>query len=113
MMEASCPRRAPAGRGPCSPPSTRMRPALPTPAHDLPLLPPPGAPAAQRLQPAAVERDLVFGRGGAAGLKLDLARPADGPGPYPAVVCIPGGAWRLGDRRFLSMNFRAMDNQSL
>jgi acetyl esterase/lipase len=69
--------------------------------------------AAERLYEIAVERDVVYGKGGGVDLKLDLARPKDGAGPYPAVVCMHGGAWRLGDRRFLSMNFRTMGNQSL
>ncbi len=79
----------------------------------LPLLAPARLPAAERLHAVTVERDLVYGKGGNVELKLDLARPTDGPGPYPAVVCIHGGAWRLGDRRFLSMRFRTMDNQSI
>jgi acetyl esterase/lipase len=90
-----------------------MRPALVRLALVLPLAIPTPTPAAERLHAVAVERDLVYGTGGGTDLKLDLARPADGPGPYPAVVCIHGGAWRLGDRRFLSMNIRSMDNQSL
>jgi acetyl esterase/lipase len=90
-----------------------MRSAVLTLALVLTLLAPARAPAAGRLHSVAVERDLVYGKGGDTDLKLDLAHPTDGPGPYPAVVCIHGGAWRLGDRHFLSMNFRAMDNQSL
>lgn len=31
-------------------------------------------------------------------LKLDLARPKEGAGPFPAVVCIHGGGWRAGDK---------------
>ena len=31
-------------------------------------------------------------------LKLDLARPAEGTGPFPAVVVIHGGAWRGGNK---------------
>src|SRR4029450_7738136 len=30
--------------------------------------------------------------------KLDLARPAQGDGPFPAVLVIHGGAWRGGDK---------------
>lgn len=30
-------------------------------------------------------------------LQLDLARPAEGEGPFPAVVCIHGGGFREGD----------------
>jgi acetyl esterase/lipase len=32
-------------------------------------------------------------------LKLDLARPKDGEGPFPAVLCIHGGGFRAGSRQ--------------
>src|SRR5204863_524776 len=31
-------------------------------------------------------------------LQVDLARPKDGAGPFPAVVCIHGGGFRAGTR---------------
>jgi len=77
------------------------------------LLTPATLPAAEPRHAVLVERDLVFGKGGATDLKLDLARPKDGSGPYPGVVCIHGGAWRLGSHRFLSMNVRAAGGQSI
>jgi acetyl esterase/lipase len=40
--------------------------------------------------------DVVFMKSGDVELKLDLARPAEGEGPFPAVVVIHGGAWRGG-----------------
>src|SRR5205085_737673 len=40
-----------------------------------------------------VERGLVYGKGGDVDLKLNLALPATGKGPYPAVVCVHGGGW--------------------
>jgi alpha/beta hydrolase fold len=43
-----------------------------------------------------VEKDIVYGKGGEEELRLDLARPAEGKGPFPLVVCIHGGAWRAG-----------------
>ena len=45
-----------------------------------------------------VEKDLVYGQGGEVDLKLDLARPAEGDGPFPAIVFIHGGGWFGGDR---------------
>jgi acetyl esterase/lipase len=44
------------------------------------------------------ERDIVYTKAGATELKLDLARPAQGDGPFPAVLVIHGGAWRSGDK---------------
>jgi acetyl esterase/lipase len=43
--------------------------------------------------------DLVFSTAAGTPLKLDLARPKAGPGPFPAVVFLFGGGWRDGDRR--------------
>ena len=48
------------------------------------------------------ERDLVYGRGGAENLKLDLAMPKDGAGPFPAIVFLHGEGWRAGNRRQMS-----------
>jgi acetyl esterase/lipase len=45
------------------------------------------------------ENDVVFGKGGKTELKLDLAMPKDGEGPFPAIVCIHGGGWVSGDRK--------------
>ncbi len=44
------------------------------------------------------ERDIVYTKVGATELKLDVARPAQGDGPFPAVLVIHGGAWRGGDK---------------
>jgi acetyl esterase/lipase len=57
---------------------------------------------AQGKPAVVVERDLVYGKGGDTDLKLDLAMPKEGTGPFPAVVCIHGGAWREGNRQDLS-----------
>ena len=46
-----------------------------------------------------VEKDIIYGRAGGVELKLDLARPAEGVGPFPAVLCIHGGGWQLGDKQ--------------
>lgn len=45
-----------------------------------------------------IEKDLVYGRAGDVELKMDLARPTEGTGPFPAVVWIHGGGWRMGTR---------------
>lgn len=47
------------------------------------------------------ERKIVYGKAGKIDLELDLAMPADGKGPYPAVVCIHGGGWKAGSRQTL------------
>ena len=44
------------------------------------------------------ENDLVYTKAGDAELKLDLARPAEGDGPFPAVLVIHGGGWRAGNK---------------
>jgi acetyl esterase/lipase len=71
------------------------------------LLPPPAA-TAQTSPPVEVERGLVFGTGGGRELKLDLARPRDGEGPFPAVVCLHGGGWVGGDRGQLEQTIRVL-----
>ncbi len=42
--------------------------------------------------------DLVYARRGEVELKLDLAYPVGGDGPFPAVVVLYGGAWRTGNK---------------
>jgi acetyl esterase/lipase len=59
------------------------------------------APAAESAAPAveiATEEGLTFGRGGDSELQLDLARPAQGTGPFPGLVYIHGGGWYAGNR---------------
>jgi acetyl esterase/lipase len=46
----------------------------------------------------AIANDLVYTKAGDVELKLDLARPDGGDGPFPAVLVIHGGAWRGGDK---------------
>jgi acetyl esterase/lipase len=47
------------------------------------------------------EKNIVYGKGDDVDLELDLAMPAQGKGPFPAIVCIHGGGWRAGDRKQL------------
>ena len=44
------------------------------------------------------ERDVEYANPDGQHLKLNLARPKDGAGPFPAVVCIHGGGFRAGNR---------------
>jgi acetyl esterase/lipase len=44
------------------------------------------------------EQDIVYTKAGTTELKLDLARPSQGDGPFPAMVVIHGGAWRAGSK---------------
>ncbi|HEY4258618.1 MAG TPA: alpha/beta hydrolase [Schlesneria sp.] len=46
-----------------------------------------------------IEQDLVYGKGGEVELKLDLARPKEGEGPFPGLVLIHGGGWSGGKRQ--------------
>jgi acetyl esterase/lipase len=42
--------------------------------------------------------DLVYSKVGSTELKLDIAYPVEGAGPFPAVVVLYGGAWRTGNK---------------
>ena len=46
---------------------------------------------------AAVKTDVVYGKAADVDLKLDFAQP-DGPGPFPTVICVHGGAWMTGSK---------------
>jgi acetyl esterase/lipase len=45
-----------------------------------------------------IDQDLAYSKQGSRELKLDIARPAEGDGPFPAVLVIHGGAWRQGNK---------------
>lgn len=49
-------------------------------------------------QDVIVENDIEFSNPDNQRLLLNLARPAKGDGPFPAVLCIHGGGFRAGDR---------------
>lgn len=55
-----------------------------------------------RGQGPAIERDVVFGKGGDVELRMDVCRPkSDGKTrakPAPVVACVHGGAWIVGHR---------------
>lgn len=70
-------------------------------------------PAWSQSRPAGIQfhKDIVYGKGGDVDLHLDIAQPSSGGGPYPAVVCVHGGAWVAGHRgelhgivRYLAQN---------
>jgi acetyl esterase/lipase len=44
------------------------------------------------------EYDVAYTTAAGRELRLDLARPAEGDGPFPAIFVIHGGAWRGGDK---------------
>lgn len=48
-----------------------------------------------------LETNLVFGTGGKQPLHLDLTRPKQGDGPFPALVMVHGGGWLGGDKESL------------
>jgi len=54
--------------------------------------------AADEPKQVATANDVVYTKVGSTELKLDLARPADGNGPFPAVLVIHGGGWRGGNK---------------
>lgn len=43
--------------------------------------------------------DIPYTKVGDRELKLDMAEPAEGDGPFPAVVFIHGGGWAAGDKK--------------
>ena len=45
------------------------------------------------------EYDISYSKPGGEDLTLDLARPSEGDGPFPAVVIIHGGGWTAGDKK--------------
>lgn len=52
----------------------------------------------RRGPPVTTEDNLVYGKVGDRELKLDMARPATGDGPFPAILFIHGGGWSGGNR---------------
>ena len=67
-----------------------------------------GLTAAARAGDVREATDLVYGKGGGADLRLDLVMPADGDGPFPAVVCIHGGGWVGGKRQDMDQTVQVL-----
>jgi acetyl esterase/lipase len=55
-----------------------------------------------------VDNDVVFTKAGDTELRLDLAMPQDGDGPFPAVLCLHGGGWVGGDRTQMAQTIRVL-----
>jgi acetyl esterase/lipase len=55
---------------------------------------------AQETVPAGVEfeKNIEYSNPDDQHLQLNMARPKEGPGPFPAVICIHGGGFRAGTR---------------
>ena len=45
----------------------------------------------------AMETDVPYRTVDAVELRMDIATP-EGPGPFPAVVCLHGGGWSMGSK---------------
>jgi acetyl esterase/lipase len=60
-----------------------------------------GAHAAVSKQAAdiAYKKDLVYATVDGIDLKYDIARPVEGNGPFPLIMCIHAGGWQLGDKK--------------
>lgn len=60
---------------------------------------------------AKVLPDIVYQKVGDKELKIDVAMPAKGEGPFPAVLCVHGGAWRMGSRKDLTELIKLLADQ--
>lgn len=54
------------------------------------------------------ESDVTFATPRGETLKLDLARPGTGQGPFPAVVCLHGGGWIGGTKRQMAQTIHVL-----
>ncbi|WP_165223427.1 alpha/beta hydrolase [Aquisphaera insulae] len=54
--------------------------------------------ASARGEDVRFQAGIIFSEPGGESLRLDLARPASGDGPFPAVICIHGGGFSGGRR---------------
>jgi acetyl esterase/lipase len=51
---------------------------------------------------------IVFGKRGDTELKLDLAMPKEGEGPFPVIICLHGGGWVGGERQQMKGTIEVM-----
>ena len=54
------------------------------------------------------EKDVVFATTGDSTLRVDIAMPTQGTGPFPAVVCIHSGGWIVGDRKEMAATIEVL-----
>ena len=54
------------------------------------------------------EVDVVFAKAGGVELKLDVAAPAEGDGPFPVVLYLHGGGWVGGDRKQMAQSLEVL-----
>lgn len=56
-----------------------------------------------------LQRDITYETIDGRSVQLDVAYPTgQGPGPFPLIVCIHGGAWRAGDKSKFTSKIEAM-----
>lgn len=60
---------------------------------------------------AKIETDIVYRTVAKTEVKLDLCRPTEGKGPFPVVMCVHGGGWRMGNKRDLHSWLEALSRQ--
>ncbi len=53
---------------------------------------------AQTANGISIQRDIVYGHAGGVDLKCNMARPAKGEGPFPAILFFHGGGWQAGNK---------------
>ena len=53
---------------------------------------------AQSTEGISITKDIVYGRVQDVDLKLDMAKPPEGKGTYPALIFFHGGGWQQGDK---------------
>lgn len=104
--------------GACSKPQSAPEPTanVPAPAQPKAAEPPAPAPAPAPVPEAAAPsvpedpnyvKDVVYCTVDGVDLKMDIAKPT-GDGPFPAIVCIHGGGWQLGNKSGFEPTARVM-----
>jgi acetyl esterase/lipase len=58
-----------------------------------------------------IQTDIVYRTVDKTNVKLDLCIPTEGRGPFPVVMCVHGGGWRMGNKRDLHSWLDALSRQ--